>query len=146
MEIICIGCPMGCSLKVEVNGEQILVEGNQCKRGETFARNEVKNPTRSLTTTVRTIFEEMPLLPVRTEVEIPKEKIFEAMEVLNKVLIKDKVNCGDIIVKDILGTGCNVIATSTINGDFFSHVSKGETSADQINRFEVTVRGIKCYE
>lgn len=114
-EIICIVCPMGCSLKVEVHGEGILVEGNQCKRGETFAINEIKNPTRTLTTTVRTIFQEMPLLSVRTDGEIPKEKIFEAMEVLNKVVIKDRVNCGDMILKDILGSGCNVIATSTIN-------------------------------
>lgn len=113
-EMVCIVCPIGCSLKVEVNGEQILVEGNQCKRGETFAINEIKNPTRTLTTTVRTIFQEMPLLPVRTDGEIPKEKIFEAMEVLNKVIITQRVKCGDIIVEDILGSGCNVIATATI--------------------------------
>ncbi len=149
MEIICIGCPMGCSLKVEITGEQILVEGNQCKRGETFARNEVKNPTRSLTTTVRTIFEDMPLLPVRTDGEIPKDKVFQAMKVLNKVLIKDKVSCGDIIVKDILGTGCNVIATSTINGDFFlptlekvtSSTLEGEASTEPVNKFKVSVGG-----
>lgn len=114
-EMICIVCPIGCSLKVEVNREQVLVEGNQCKRGETFAINEIKNPTRTLTTTVRTIFQEMPLLPVRTDGEIPKEKIFEAMEVLNKVIIKDRVKCGDMILKDILGSGCNVIATGRIN-------------------------------
>lgn len=116
-EIICIGCPMGCSLKVEINGDQLLVEGNQCKRGETFARDEIENPKRSLTTTVRTIFKEMPLLPVRTEGDIPKDKIFQAMEVLNKVLIKEEVSCGDIIVKDILGSGCNVIATGRIKGE-----------------------------
>ena len=124
-EIVCIVCPIGCSLKVEVNGEQILVEGNQCKRGETFAINEIKNPTRTLTTTVRTIFQEMPLLPVRTEVEIPKEKIFEAMEVLNKVIITQRVKCGDIIVEDILGSGCNVIATGSIK-ETPSHIHSKE--------------------
>lgn len=148
-EIICIGCPMGCSLKVEVTGEQILVEGNQCKRGEVFAKNEIENPTRSLTTTVRTIFEEMPLLPVRTEGEIPKEKVFQAMEVLNKVLIKDKVTCGDIILKDILNSGCNVIATSTIDGGSISpalekvtsSTLEGAASAEPVNKIGVSVGG-----
>lgn len=114
MEMICIGCPIGCSLQVEIKGEEILVSGNGCKKGVDFAFNEIKNPTRSLTTTVRTIFKEMPLLPVRTDGEVPKEKIFQAMEVLNKVVIRKKVKCGDVVVEDILGSGCSVVATSTI--------------------------------
>ncbi|MEG2017006.1 MAG: DUF1667 domain-containing protein [Clostridium sp.] len=148
-EIICIGCPMGCSLKVEVTGDHILVEGNQCKRGEAFAKNEIENPTRSLTTTVRTIFEEMPLLPVRTEGEIPKDKVFQAMEVLNKVIIKDKVSCGDIILKDILHSGCNVVATSTIDGGSISpalekvtsSTLEGAASAEPVNKIGVSVGG-----
>lgn len=115
MEMICIGCPIGCKLYVEIKGENILVSGNMCKRGEEFAKSEIINPTRSLTTTVRTIFKEMPLLPVRTDGEIPKGKIFDAMKILNNVIVDYKVKCGDIILEDILESGCNVIATSTIN-------------------------------
>ena len=115
MEMICIGCPIGCKLHVEIKYENVLVSGNTCKKGEEFAKNEIINPTRSLTTTVRTIFNDMPFLPVRTDGEIPKGRIFDAMKILNKVLVDYKVKCGDIIVENILESGCNVIATSTIN-------------------------------
>lgn len=114
MDMICIGCPIGCSLQVKVTEQEILVSGNSCKKGVDFATNEVKNPKRSLTTTVRTVFQEMPLLPVRTDGELPKEKISQAMKLLNKVVITQRVNCGDILVEDILNSGCNVIATSSI--------------------------------
>lgn len=136
-EIICISCPMGCTLQVHMEGKDILVKGNQCKRGEAFAKSEMKNPTRSLTTTVRTIFKEMPLLSVRTEVEIPKDKVFEAMKILNKILIKEEVTCGDIILQDILGTGCNVIATNTI----YEKPENNGTFKDKTDKLQVSVRG-----
>jgi CxxC motif-containing protein len=115
MDMICIVCPMGCKLSVEMKDENIIVQGNNCKRGEEFAKSEIINPVRTLTTTVRTIFKEMPLLPVRTDGEIPKGKVFDAMKVLNKVVIDYEVNCGDVIFENIIGSGCNVIATNSIN-------------------------------
>jgi len=115
MDMICIVCPMGCKLSVEMKDENIIVQGNNCKRGEEFAKSEIINPVRTLTTTVRTIFKEMPLLPVRTDGEIPKGKVFDAMKVLNKVVIDYEVNCGDVILENIIGSGCNVIATNSIN-------------------------------
>ena len=115
MDMICIVCPMGCKLSVEMQGENIIVTGNNCKRGEEFAKSEIIKPVRTLTTTVKTIFKEMPLLPVRTDGAIPKEKVFEAMKVLNKLVIDYEVNCGDVILENIVGSGCNVIATNSIN-------------------------------
>ena len=33
-ELICIGCPLGCNLTVEMDGGQVVsVNGNTCKRG-----------------------------------------------------------------------------------------------------------------
>ena len=115
MDMICIVCPIGCKLSVEMKDENIAVQGNNCKRGEEFAKSEIINPVRTLTTTVKTIFKEMPLLPVRTDGEIPKGKVFDAMKVLNKVVIDYEVNCGDVILENIIGSGCNVIATNSIN-------------------------------
>ena len=43
-ELICIGCPLGCPLTVTMEGEQITVAGNTCKRGEIYAKKEVTNP------------------------------------------------------------------------------------------------------
>ena len=111
-ELYCITCPTGCQLKVGGDGGDITVEGNGCKRGVDFAVMEMTNPTRSLTTTVRTTFPGIPVLPVRTDGEIPKGKIMEAMETLSKVVVSSVLNCGDTVIENLLGTGVRVIATS----------------------------------
>ncbi len=112
-EIICIVCPNGCHMQID-GKEQIKVIGNLCKRGEEFAIQELTNPMRSLTTTVRTTSKDMPMLPVRTKGEIPKSKIEEAMMVLNKIEISNSVTCGEVILKNILGCDCDIIATCSL--------------------------------
>jgi len=111
-EMYCITCPIGCKLLVERFGESLKVEGNGCNKGAEFAETEVFNPTRSLTTTVRTTFPGVPVLPVRTDGEIPKGKIMEAMAALSKVVVGHELDCGDTVIEDIVGSGVRVIATS----------------------------------
>lgn len=44
-ELICIGCPLGCSLTVSMEGAEVVsVTGNTCKRGDVYARKEVSQP------------------------------------------------------------------------------------------------------
>ena len=53
-ELTCIGCPMGCALTVELDANEVVsVTGHTCKRGEDYAKKEVTNPTRIVTSTVR---------------------------------------------------------------------------------------------
>ena len=113
-ELFCITCPTGCRLSVKGNGSDITVEGNGCNRGIDFAKTEMLSPTRSLTTTVRTTFPGVPVLPVRTDGEIPKGKLFDAMNELNKVVVSSELDCGDIVLENIAGCGIRVIATSDI--------------------------------
>lgn len=111
--LICIVCPRGCRLTVdEENG--CIVTGNQCPRGEEYGKNEILNPVRTLTTTVRIESKSMKLCPVRTEKPIPKAKMFEAVRILNSVSLKAPVKTGDIALKDILNTGADVIVTRDI--------------------------------
>lgn len=107
-EFICIVCPRGCRISVD---DDLNISGNQCPRGKTYVENEMKSPTRILTTTVRTIFEHTPRLSCKTNKPIPKELLFKAMEVINDVVIEEEINIGDIIIMNILDTGANVIAT-----------------------------------
>ena len=110
-ELYCITCPTGCRLTAAWNDDELVVEGNGCNRGVDFAKAEMTNPTRSLTTTVRTTFPGVPVLPVRTDGEIPKEKIMEAMKALNNIVISDALDCGDTVLEDLAETGVRVIAT-----------------------------------
>ena len=110
-ELICVSCPIGCRLQVSINDQEWLIEGNGCKRGEVYARNELTAPKRVLTTTVRINKGFLKRLPVRTTEPIPKALIFEAMALINKIEVEAPVNMGDIILKDLLGTGISVIAS-----------------------------------
>ena len=111
-ELICISCPMGCHLKV--NTETKEVTGNTCKRGKAYGINEVTNPVRVVTTTVKVKDGELPVIPVKTKEPISKELNFKAMEILNSIEVEAPISMGDIIVKDILGTGVDVVAARNL--------------------------------
>jgi CxxC motif-containing protein len=113
-EILCIVCPNGCRLQVEENGGELRIAGNKCGRGIDFARAEMTSPMRSVTTTVRTAFPEVPALPVRTGGEIPKGKIPELMRLLGGVVVREPLGIGDAAAENILGLGINMIVTSNI--------------------------------
>lgn len=115
-ELICIGCPMGCSLMVEMNnGEAADVSGNGCKRGDVYARKEVTNPTRIVTSTVVVVGGNLAVVSVKTKEDIPKGKIFDCMKALKDVKVQAPVHIGDVIVKDVAGTGVDIIATKEIS-------------------------------
>lgn len=112
--ITCIVCPNGCKLTIIEKNEELLVEGNKCKRGIEFGINEIKNPLRSIASTVNTIYKEMPRLPVRTDGLIPKSKIFNVMREISKVVITNHVHINEVIIENVLNTGVNIISTSSL--------------------------------
>lgn len=113
-ELICVLCPNGCRLRVEKTAEGITVTGNRCGRGKDFAEAEITNPVRTVTTTVRTVFPETPVLPVRTDGEIPKGKIRDLIEAVNGITVAEPIGIGEAVLKDALGLGINVIAADNI--------------------------------
>ena len=112
--ITCIVCPMGCPLKVTKLDNEYKVEGNTCKRGEKYGVEELTNPKRVITTTVKLNGSYLNLLPVKTEDSIPKDMMFEIMEELDKITVTAPINVGDVIVEDILGTGVNVVSAKAV--------------------------------
>lgn len=102
-ELTCIACPLGCLISVTLeNGRVALVEGNTCKRGMEYATNECTAPVRTVTTTVRC--ENGELLPVKTAKPIPKERVFDAMKIINGTVAPLPVSVGDIIINDLFGS------------------------------------------
>lgn len=110
MELICIVCPKSCRITIE-NG---IVTGNGCKRGDAFAKAEVTNPTRTVTTTVATAFKEFPVLPVKTDGEIPKQKIGEFMKLVKGLYVTKKLKCGDVVFENVFGLNVNIVATESV--------------------------------
>ena len=115
-ELICIGCPMGCALTVELEGNEVIsVIGDTCKRGDDYARKEVTNPTRIVTSTVKVANGVLAAVSVKTEKDIPKGRIFDCVRALKDVTVTAPVHIGDVIMKDVAGTGVNVIATKDVD-------------------------------
>lgn len=112
--ITCTVCPMGCSLVVsKVNGEY-KVDGNTCKRGAKYGVEEVTNPRRVITTTVKLNGGYLNLLPVKTNDSVPKELMFDIMKLLDRVEVNAPVSVGDVIVKNVLGTGVDVVSAKSM--------------------------------
>lgn len=109
-ELVCIVCPRGCRISID-NG---AVSGNGCKRGEAFALSEMTCPMRTVCSTVATTFEDYPVLPVRTNGEIPKDKIADLMKEINAVVVDKKIKRGDVVIQNVVGTDVNVIASASI--------------------------------
>lgn len=114
-KLTCIGCPMGCSLTVVMNGSEIVrVAGNTCKHGDAYARKEVTNPVRTVTTTVRVKGGSAAVVSVKTKEDIPKNRIFECVRELKNVEVTAPVYMGDVILADAAGTGVEVVATKSV--------------------------------
>ncbi|SHJ60248.1 DUF1667 domain-containing protein [Hespellia stercorisuis] len=114
-ELICIGCPMGCQLTIEMNDTEVVsVAGNTCPRGETYAKKEVTNPTRIVTSTVRVEGGEMDMVSVKTREDIPKGKIFDCVHALKNVTVAAPVNIGDVVLRNAAGTGVDIVATRNV--------------------------------
>lgn len=112
-ELTCVACPLGCSVTVEYNDSEIIsVTGNTCKRGETYAKTEITNPTRSLTTSVKVCGGIHPVVPVKSSKPVPKTMLFDCMEVINSVCVKAPVTLGQVIIENILDTGADIVATN----------------------------------
>lgn len=111
---LCIGCPLGCRLEVDEDeaGHSIVeVRGFSCRRGKEYAVQEHTAPQRTVTTTVGINGGIWPRLPVRTSVPVPKDKVVVVCHRLAAVCVQAPVQLGQVIVADVAGTGCDVIAT-----------------------------------
>ena len=113
-EITCIQCPLGCALTVSVDGDNVTVSGNTCPRGAEYGKKEVLHPSRTVTSTVVIKGGVLPRLSVKTKTDIPKEKIFDVMEVIRKTTVTAPIHIGDVIIENVCGTGADVIATKTV--------------------------------
>ena len=114
-ELLCIICPLGCPLTIEYTNNNInVISGNRCKLGLEYAKKEFINPERTLTTTVKVKNGHLPLVSVRTNKPIPKNKIFETMDLLANIELNAPIKIGDIIIRKVLNTRANVVATKNI--------------------------------
>lgn len=111
-ELTCIVCPRGCRLKVDDN---MVVTGNSCPRGEKYAINELTNPTRTITSSIRVNNRPYTLVSVKTDKPVPKDKMFDVMKEIDKLSIDAPTRIGQVVLTNVLGTDANIVITKDID-------------------------------
>lgn len=111
----CIVCPNGCDITVEVKDKIIKsIKGATCIRGEKYVEQELTDPHRTISTSILLVGGELPLVSVRLSKSIPKEKIFNVMEVIKKTHLTAPVCEGQIVIENVLELGSDVIVTKDV--------------------------------
>ena len=110
-EFTCIVCPRGCHIEVDDN---LNVTGNSCPRGKEYVLNEIKNPMRVVTSTIRVTNRPMCVVSVKTTNAIPKSKIFDLMEVINTLKVHAPTHVGDVVCDKPLGLDTKIVITKAI--------------------------------
>ena len=114
-ELTCIGCPMGCTVNVvRENDEIVSVSGHTCPRGDIYARKEVTAPTRIVTSTVRVEGGARERVPCKTASDIPKGSIADVMAAINAAVVKAPVRIGDVLIHNAADTGVDIVATGNV--------------------------------
>lgn len=114
-ELVCIRCPLGCNMEVVMDDGDIReIKGNTCKRGEDYARREITNPVRTVTSTVRVAGIDDMMIPVKTKKDIPKEKMMDCVKALKDIKVTLPVHLGDVIIENVVETGVSIIAARTV--------------------------------
>lgn len=116
-ELTCIGCPLGCPLTVTLENDRVTaVAGNTCPRGDAYARKEVTNPTRIVTTTVRITgaHSGAVTVPCKTRTDVPKAAMFDVVRALRDVTVCAPVHIGDVLAANVAHTGVDVVATAEV--------------------------------
>ena len=108
---VCIVCPRGCLLTID---DEMNVTGNTCPRGEAYAKSEVTNPTRIITSSVRVNNREDTLVSIKTSAPVPKGRMLDVMAEINKVSVSAPTHIGDVVIKNVLGLDVDIIITKNI--------------------------------
>ena len=111
--LTCVVCPLGCNITVKTDDDGNITDitGQSCKRGEAYARTEITDPRRTLTTTVRIEGADRPVVPVKSSAPIQKYRLLDCMRAIDAVRVSAPVHIGDVLVRNILDTGIDIIAT-----------------------------------
>ena len=113
-DMICIVCPNGCEMTVEVQDGKVDVQGALCKRGRQYAEQEMINPMRTISTSILVKDGEFPLASVRLSKPVPKSLIFDIMKQVEGVRIEAPVHIGQVVLQHVCGSDSDVIVTKNV--------------------------------
>ena len=114
--LICISCPLGCTLDVIYEPNKIVsVEGATCKRGQKYAEKEIFDPERVVTSTVKVMGASINFLPVKTDTTVKKGLMNQVMKKVFEIKVEAPIKVGEVLCKNIADSGANLVATRSLS-------------------------------
>lgn len=110
----CVSCPMGCRLTATKQADEYIIQGYSCKRGLVYGLQEMQDPRRNISSTVKISNGFLAVLPVKTSAPVPKNMIFAIMKEINRQPIAAPVTAGQCIISNVLNTGVDIIAARSM--------------------------------
>ena len=114
VNMICVSCPVGCDMSVKKTDNSVNVIGNKCAAGIKYAKEELTNPTRNIATNVKVVGGDILMLSVKTKKPVPKGQIMDIVNEIHKITVKAPVEIGDVILKNALNCGVDIVATRRV--------------------------------
>ncbi len=100
-----------CFLAAKENQWEDAAGGNH---GEAYARKELTDPTRIVTSTVKVKGGKLAMASVKTANDIPKGKIFDCVKAIQDIELTAPVVIGQVVLADVCGTGVDIVATKNV--------------------------------
>jgi len=115
-EFICIVCPNSCRITAEYDEQETKhIEGAQCKKGEEFIKNEIKNPLRTFTGSVKCRNGDYQMVSVKTNRPISKKYIKSVVQKTHELVVEAPVEIGQVIISDVSGQNADLVATRKVS-------------------------------
>ena len=114
-EFICIICPNSCRITADCNDQEIkFIDGAQCQKGKDFVKNEIINPIRTFTGSVKCINGDYKLASVKTTKPIPKKYMKQVAHKTHQIKVNAPVEIGQVIIGNILELNVDLVATRKV--------------------------------
>ncbi|MFN3412270.1 MAG: DUF1667 domain-containing protein [Exilispira sp.] len=116
VDMICIQCPLGCKVKVQLDDDNKVLDitGFTCKNGKEYAMQEIVDPHRTITTSIKVIDGTSELVSVKTSKPVSKRLIFAIMDIIKNSSIHAPVEINQIIISNVANSGADIIATRSV--------------------------------
>lgn len=113
-EVICDRCKERCILAIDKYDNNIEVCGNKCDEGVNYDNMQVSDKN-VFTTLVRIKGAKYNVVPVKSSKPLDKKLWIECSKALGRLYVGAPIKAGDIICKNILNTGANIICTKNMD-------------------------------
>jgi CxxC motif-containing protein len=114
-QTVCNKCEEYCVIDVKTNDEVVEIIGNKCKVGIELSDKYLEASMEVLTTLVRIKGGNIKVVSVKSDRPIEKKLFLKCSRALSRINIGAPIKIGDVVCKNILNLGVDIICTKNVD-------------------------------